>query len=300
MTAIVAQLFPVFAGLVVGYVLYLQGVAGRADGDFLFKVCYYVCTPALSFSTLATVQITKHLLVFPLAAFGIFTALYVAGWVAGKRFGLSGVRRPTFLLACMIINSGFVLPFAQAIYGDEGVARIVMFQLVNQFLTFGVGYAVAAHSNPNHHGSLGLAKKVLFSPPLFGVISGLLVNACGWTVPSALMNGANLFGGATVFVLTIATGILFNPTRNDFFLTVKVIVIRLICGLMVGALVIVGFDLSGIDRVLVLMLSLSPVAFNAVTFASMEELDAPFAAGALSISLLFSLVLTITVAVLFA
>lgn len=304
MTSIIAQLLPVFAGLFVGYALFQRKIAARSDGDFLFKVCYYVCSPALSFSTLATTEITAHLMVYPLVSVVVFTACYLVGWVAGRRFGLSGVRRPTFLLACMIINSAFVIPFAQALYGDDGVARVMVFQVFNQFLTFGVAYAYAAHSNPEHDEAVGpkhvaVRNKLLLSPPLLGILAGFAVNLGGWTVPSALMNAATLFGGATVFVLVIATGILFNPVVSDLALAVKVIAIRLACGLAVGAAAVVAFDLTGMDRALILMLSLSPVAFNAVTFASMEKLDAPFAAGALSISLVVSLAIATGIALVF-
>ena len=304
MTAVIPQLFPVFAGLIVGSLLSRRKIAHRSDGDFLLKICYYVCTPALSFSVMATVKITEQLLVYPLVSFVCFTACSVAGWIAGRRFGLSGVRWPTFLLACMIINSSFLIPFAQALYGAEGVVRVMVFQTFNQFLTFGVAYAVAAHSNPNHdeaNGSKRVAvrNKLLLSPPLFGVLAGAAVNGFGFAVPSGLMNAASLFGGATVFVITIATGILFNPVVKDFGLAVKVIVLRLALGAAVGAATIIAFDLTGMDRTLILMLSLSPIGFNVVTFASLENLDSRFAAGTLSISLVLSLVVTTGIALTF-
>ncbi len=296
MTATLAQLLPAFAGLFIGYLLRRRGVFNADDGSFLFRLSFYTCTPALTFSSLATASISAHLLLFPLMAVGVASLTFGGGWLVGARLRLSGVTKPTFVLACMIINSAFVLIFAQALYGDEGVARVAAFEAVNQCITFGWAYAVAARNNPDHKGSRFPIRKILLAPPLYGIAAGVAVNLTNVGVPSAVMNTANTFGAATVFVLTVATGILFAPTRTDFLLTAKAIGVRLVGGLAIGIGIIGAFDLSGMDKALVLMLSVTPVAFNCVTFASVEKLDADFAAGALSISLISSLVLVTAIA----
>ncbi|MGH3544498.1 MAG: AEC family transporter [Mycobacteriales bacterium] len=300
MATTLAQLAPAFAGLFIGYLLRRRGVFSEADGAFLFRLSFYTCTPALAFSSLATVSITPQLLVFPLMAGVVASLAFGGGWLVGRRLRLTGTTRPTFVLACMIINSAFVLIFAQALYGDEGVARIAAFDAVNQCITFGWAYAVAAKHNPDHQGTTFPIRKILLAPPLCGIAAGVAVNLTNVTVPSAVTNTVTMFGAATIFLLTVATGILFAPTRTRLLLTAQAIGVRLVCGLVVGAAIIFGFGLDGMDATLVLMLSLTPVAFNCVTFASVEKLDAEFAAGALSVSLISSLVLVTAVALLLA
>ena len=63
---------------------------------------------------------------------------------------------------------------------------------------------------------------------------------------------------------------------------------------------IATLDSNGIDRAVVMLLGLAPVGFNAVTFAALEQLDADFAAEALSLSLLVSMVLLTVGAVVLA
>ncbi len=49
MTSTFTALAPVFAGFVIGYLLKYFGVVERRDGEFLFRLVFYVCSPALVF-----------------------------------------------------------------------------------------------------------------------------------------------------------------------------------------------------------------------------------------------------------
>jgi predicted permease len=299
-TTTLAQLAPAFAGLLIGYLLRRRGVLTETAGELLFRIGFYTCTPALAFSSLVQVSITAQLLLFPLMAIGVAGLAFGGGQFVSNRLRLSGTTKPTFVLACMIINSAFVLIFAQALYGAAGVARVAAFNAINLCITFGWAYAVAASNNPDHEGARFPIRKILLSPPLYSVAAGIAVNLANVEVPNAVMNTVDTFGAATVFILTIATGILFTPARTNLLLTAQAIGVRLVCGLAVGVGIIGAFDLSGMDKALVLMLSVTPVAFNCVTFASVENLDADFAAGALSVSLVSSLVLVTAIVLFFA
>jgi predicted permease len=59
--------------------------------------------------------------------------------------------------------------------------------------------------------------------------------------------------------------------------------------------VVLAFGLAGIDRTIVLLLIVAPVGFASVTFASLEKLDVRLATSALSLSMVFSLVLSIVI-----
>ncbi len=71
---------------------------------------------------------------------------------------------------------------------------------------------------------------------------------------------------------------------------------RLATSLVVSAVLVSALGLSGVDRALLFLLAVAPVAFMTVTFAALESLDVRLATATLSLSLLASLVLSPVVA----
>lgn len=80
-------LLPVVAALVTGRLLRWQSLAGRAQGQLVFRVVFTVCLPALLFTSIARVQLTHRLAVFALAA----PVVVVAGYSVAR--GSSPGRR---------------------------------------------------------------------------------------------------------------------------------------------------------------------------------------------------------------
>jgi len=175
----VLRLLPVVVGMGTGFLLRRLTVASHADGEFVFKLVFYVCLPALMFSSLSTVQVTGQAVVFLLAAPVAVSAGYLVGRIVATKAPFTGTQVPVLLIACMMVNSGFELPFVQALYGAEGVARIAAFDAVNTTLTFTWAYYTAARGNPGHQGGGFLFNRLLRSPPLYGIAAGLLVNTAG-------------------------------------------------------------------------------------------------------------------------
>ena len=60
-------------------------------------------------------------------------------------------------------------------------------------------------------------------------------------------------------------------------------------GFLAGLLIIQLFDLQGIEKVITIVGTSTPVGFNTLTFSSLENLDKEFAAGLLSYSILIGI-----------
>jgi malate permease and related proteins len=233
--------------------------------------------------------------VFLVAAPVAVAAGYLAGRITAASARFSGTQVPVLLIACMMVNSGFALPFVQALYGGPGVARIAAFDAVNTTLTFTWAYYTAARGNPEHEGGGLLLNRLLRSPPLYGIAAGLLVNGTGVEVPESIANLARTFGSVTGVLISLGVGILFAPAPSGFRRAGVIVATRLGTGLIVGVTIVLGFGLDGMDRTIILLLSVAPVAFVTVTFASLENLDVDLATAALSLSLAASLVLSLAV-----
>jgi predicted permease len=294
------SLLSVLAGMAVGLTLRRTRAAGHDDAEFLFKLVFYVCLPALMFSTLATVDVSRRFVVFLLAPPVLVTAGFVAALLVARGRTFNPVQVPVLMTAAMIVNAGFALPFVQALYGPPGVARIAVFDGVNAVLTFSWAYATAARGNPEHEGGSLLLGRTLRSPPLYGIVAGLVVNLSGRQPPQMVLEVAQPFASAVPVLLSLAIGIMFAPVSDELRRAGIIVVTRLVSAMVVTAVIIVVLDLDGMDRTILLLLAVAPVAFVTVTFASLENLDIRLATSALSVSLATSLVLSLVVALVSA
>lgn len=295
----VIKILPVILGFIGGFMLRRFGVAQQRDGDFLFRLVFYVCLPALMFTALSTVQITAALAVFPLSS-ALFTVVgFALAMLAFRRTRWPPQQRAVLISGCMIANSGFELPFIQALYGAEGIARIAAFDAVNTALTFTWVYLMAVRGNPSRrHGGGAMVLRLARSPALWGIALGLFVNLVGLPVATPIHDSLAVFGAATGFIIPLAVGILFQPGGGPVRKAALMMGVKLAAGLIVAAGLILAFDLQGLDRTIMLLLGVAPIGFSTVTFASLEKLDDQLAVTALSLSLSLSLVLSMVVTVI--
>lgn len=293
------KILPVLLGFVGGFLLRRFGVAQHRDGDFLFRLVFSICLPALIFTSLSTVQITAALAVYPLSSV-LFTVVgFGLATLVSWRTRWSPTQTAVMVTGCMIANSGFELPFIQALYGAEGVVRIAAFDAVNTALTFSWAYLMAARGNPNRRrGGAALMKRLVRSPALWAIALGAAVNLLGVPVPTPIHDSLTVFGSATAIIIPLAVGILFQPSAGQFGKAAVMIGVRLVAGMTVALGLILAFDLHGLDRTIMLLLGIAPIGFSTVTFASLEKLDERLAVTALSLSLSLSLVLSMVVTVI--
>jgi predicted permease len=218
------QLVPVFAGVAAGHLLVRTGVATREHGRFLFVFAFYVCVPALVFDAFFDAELSWEMAALPLAALLAIVGGYVAGLLVSRTMRLSPPRLAVFLMACMIVNSGFTLPFIQARLGEAGVARLMAFDVVNATLVFTWVYAIAIRSNPDQrHGSV-VWSKLFASPPLYWLAAGLVANVADLRPSDTLLRLVDAFGAPTSFLAGAAgpPRVSRNQDPRSFLVTIGI------------------------------------------------------------------------------
>ncbi|MDZ4182933.1 MAG: AEC family transporter, partial [Candidatus Cloacimonadaceae bacterium] len=99
----------------------------------------------------------------------------------------------------------------------------------------------------------------------------------------------SLVGQPTVPLVMIALGLYFEPKLKNLGKALIAIAIRMVGGLLLGLLLATIFGLEGITRTVVIVNSATPVGFNTLIFANLENMDREFAATMVSISILIAL-----------
>jgi predicted permease len=294
------KLLPALLGIAAGYVLRRRGVADDRDGDFMFALIVSLFLPALAFTSLSRVRLDRHLAIFPFAALAIISCGFLAGRLTAARGPFVGVEQAVAVCCCMNVNTGFVLPFVQGLFGTAGVARIAAFDAVNTTLTFTWTAYVAARGNPRNAGGSSslMIRRFVRSPPLYGIAAGLLVNAFSAQLPSAVSAPLAAFGAATGVLMAVAVGIRFALPGRDVGKAALVFGTRVGSGLAVAIAIVLIFGLTGMDRTVMLLMGVAPTPFIIVPFATMENLDVRLTVNTLSLSMLASLPMAVAVILL--
>jgi predicted permease len=287
------RLLPVVFGIAAGFTLRRLRMMDHHDGETVFKLVFYVFLPALIFVSLATVDLSVRFLAFPVAAVAIIVAGHLGGVLVARKAGLPPVQRAVVISASMMVNTVFALPFVQALYGADGIARVAAFDVVGTTSTFTWAYYTAARANPGHRGGSILVSRLARSPALYAVAAGLLINAADLAVPTALSNLLLTFGSTTGVVISLGIGILFDPLGGDIRRATLPVGTRLGTALVVGVVMVALFHLEGMDRAILLLIAVAPVSFSSVTFASLENLDVGLATNGLSLSLVTAFALSL-------
>lgn len=281
------RISPVLALLALGVLLRRRGWAGPRLADRFLGIVIRVALPAIVLATVPALTLDAGTVGVPTAAVFILSG----GGVLGAALGRRGppTERGVFRLGVMTMNTGFQYPFVLAAWGAEGLARFTLFDIANAVLTLTVVYAVAAAHGSGRGGLGRTLRRVAGFPPAIAVGAALVMNRLGVALPEVATRVLIVVGGTLVLLVPLALGIHLRWVRRPEPRSLQVAGLRLAGGLGFALTAVEVLGLSGLNRALVLFAGVAPVGFNTLVFASRERLDTEFASGAVSLSLLASL-----------
>ncbi|MCD4664986.1 MAG: AEC family transporter [Bacteroidales bacterium] len=289
MEKILTEILPVILLFVLGFLLKSVKVFKKDNGDFLLKLVFNIALPALVILSISKSQLTYEFLFLPFISVTIIVVSFIIARVIARFLKLESKTLGTFLIGAMILNIGFMLPFIIAGYGEEGLARIIIFDVGNGIMVFTFVYFQACrHGSHSGHPKTVLGK-FFKAPPVWGIITGLMLNFFNIEIPLIAYNFLKIAGDLTIPLLMLSVGIFFEPRLVKLPALVSVIAIRMGLGLLLGLLISEILGLEGLTRTIVILGSTTPVGYNTLTFSSIENLDKEFAASIVSISILIAI-----------
>jgi hypothetical protein len=283
------KVIPLIIAFFFGVLIRQLKLMQKEDAGVILRLVLVATLPALALLSILKVELKAHLLYLPFTAQIVVFAIYgIAFWV-GKKLKLPQTTFGSFLVGCMIMNTGFSLPFFLAAFGTEGLARASLFDLGNMFLIFTFIYFIATKYGDNCKTCKVDWMKFLKLPPLWGLFIGLTIRVIGWEVPAVGLSFLDLIGQPTSPLIMIALGLIFEPKLRYLGAVLTAIFIRMGIGLLLGWLLTLIFNIEGMTRTIIIASSSTPVGFNTVIFANLENMDKEFAASMVSISILIAL-----------
>jgi predicted permease len=279
----------VLLSIVAGYLLKANKVVEKDFGQKLLMVGFYFTVPAIFLRTLSEVEFSKSDIIFLLVLFVGTVLSALAGLAITKLSGIKDMKRiGSIVLASLIMNTGFVFSFAQSAFGDYGVAKVALANLIVATSTYGVGYIVAAAYGNKTKNWAEIVKKPLTAPPFIAILLAIFINITNLDI-SKLFPLLDFIGQPTGFLNALAVGSLLEIKKIKFEALLPMAA-RYGVGIILVGIVALFSVMSSMDKAVLAAVLLSPLAFNSVTLASLENLDVEYNAAALSTSLLLGMI----------
>lgn len=289
MLSVFHQVSPLILLFFIGVALRRTGLVTANDASIIIKIVFYVALPGMVLQSLTHAQITPDFFYLPLIAVSTILFNYGVGILLNRILQLPAPKLGVFLIGGMIINIGFVIPFIMAGFGNEGIARLSMYDLGNGLLTFSFTYYLAFRYGSGAGNKKAIALKFVTTPAIWALLSGIILNINQIHLPPFLDTLSLHASQMTVPLMMISIGLFFRPQKHNFSLASLIMAVRMLGGLLVGLFFSEILNLQGLTRTVVLFASLAPVGFNTLTFATLEELDIQLAASVVSYGIIAGL-----------
>lgn len=280
------NILPIMLVVALGYLLQRRFTLHIGS---LSTVVFNVLSPCLVFSSLAT----SHLPAGELADLVAFAALaiLVSG---GLALGLARLLRlprssmATLMIVVMFVNGGnFGLTLLQLRYGDDGLARGVVYYVTSTVLVYTLGVAIASLGRVTWRET---ARRIVRLPAVYAALLAVLVYRFQLPVPAPLMSGIAIAGAGAIPLMLLILGMqmaMIRPDEADHLLW-PAVGLRLIGGPLVGLGIATVLGLQGIGRSAMIVEASMPAAVINLILATEFGLPASTVARIVVFSTLIS------------
>lgn len=183
------------------------------------------------------------------------------------------------------MNSGFILPFVGAYYGDKGFSRAVLFDIGNIFFIYTFIYFIAVkHGENKSLSGKEIMMKFVYMPPLWAFVLGIIFVYFRIPIHDTINQFLSYASAPVIPIIMMSIGLMFSPKLQNISQAFFIILIRMGIGFFIGLCItkIIAFDIVA-KKIIIAGFS-APCGYNTLIFSSLENLDEKLAATVVSIS----------------
>lgn len=273
---------------VVGALLRSFQVLTKTHAERLATFVFSISLPATILLSLDHVSVAPTAWKLPLAAGLVTIPLVCCSWQLVRLLQLPRTTQGGFLLATGSVNSVyFAYPVVLATFGDEGLAQAILFDVGQTTLTLTVLYGLAVWYGTRPSTPRSAVVRFLSSPPLWALCSIITLKLFGLHLPIWLRDSLMPLHLTTTPLASLVLGlsISFAALRRTLPLALAGVTVRMGGGLLLGFVASFLLNLTGIERVVVILIAGMPSAVAAVIFASETCLDEDLVVSIVALSI---------------
>ncbi len=276
--------------LAIGWYAAHAGIIDQASRRSVARIVLSITLPFLYFHSLAT-QASFSLLekIWPLPFFAVFFVIfgYVIARLLSARLHLSGAGKATFVYLATFTNCGFLaIPIANMLYGNEGVVRVVFFNIGFNLLYWTLGVYTLRRSAADRQDSGGQpvkAARYLLNAGTIGLFAGLIAGISAAVLPGWLVESSSLVGSATIPLALLVVGSIMKDSEYSTLKRYRIPLMYLVplrlLAIPLCALYITGACdfLSPLSRAVIVLQTAMPSASTTPIFTTRFGGDSHFA-----------------------
>ncbi len=307
MGPIVNIVLPIFAIVLIGYVVGRRGLLGEASSEALNAFVYYVALPVLLFRSMARVDLEAvdfgaFLVVFIGAgALTFMGAFLVARWL----FRVRGVNGMMFGVNATYGNIGYMgIPMAFAAFGEAGAVLTVIAAVSHALVWLPISIITLESARPMGHRPGGKFRAVfsgvISNPMLMSPLVGVLWSLSGLDLPVPVDAFCALLGAAAgpCALFSIGLFLVGKPVSEGMREVGVMVVFKLVVfPLVVAGLAFGVVGLAPLPAAVALLLAASP---SGATCFVLAQNYGTFVQRSSSVILVSTAVAVVSVSVLFA
>jgi predicted permease len=244
----------------------------------------YLALPAVIVRALGTATPTPDLIYLPLSALLVVLGLTLAGALILRPLGWDRSQAGAWMVTFLTFEGGAVgYPTMLLAFGEEGLSRLVLFDLAQAMYLLTVVYGIATWFGPDEISVGRVGIKLAKTPFFWAIWIGLGLNLLNWQPPT-LLALLDILANSFVFLVLLLLGIEFQLQVSSVGRFLALALLKLGCGLGLGWGVATLFGLEGLERAAVLVGSALPPSMLGLLFAQEQQLDTRFVIGFISVS----------------
>jgi malate permease and related proteins len=295
MNPVIAQSLPIIGLVGIGFVLRQVGVIRAGDGNVMARLIINATLPAVIFLSVAQAEVSpSRLAVLLLCGMAIpLLQRMVAGFFV-DRLHLERRVAGVMLISTMVAQVGFFLfPFFLSVYGKEGLSRLAAFDLGNSLIANSYGFYLAiSYGNKPPIGLRDGLRRVFSIPILWAGLLGLVFNLSRIQLPFVVAQMLETLEVANTPLAMITLGTFLQFRYTNWKPMALTVMLRMGMGFLIGLAIVRLVPLDAIERAAVGVGAAMPVGLVVLVYSVTEGLDAEFAAGVISLSILVGLFVT--------
>jgi predicted permease len=274
---------PTFFTIIIGYIV---GKTFKISITGIIDVVFYIGLPALAFVSILSKQIVLLDAVKVWAAYlmGVIACCAIA-WLVFKikREKHSGLYLPIF--SPNTVNVPF--PIISLAYGSPGLLVATLYYIPNVVFLYSLGIFIVAAKSWREN-----LKETFKVPTIYTATLALLLNLFHVKVPELVMSPLSFISGMVVPLVLFTLGFNLSSIKvTSIPTTLLASFIRLGVGLGIGILAVYLFNLTGINRSVVILMSSMPAAVNTYVLAAKYKNEPDLVASVVLVTTVASLLM---------
>ncbi len=276
---LVQTVIPIFTVILVGYAI---GRRHNVDVQPYLGLIVYLAGPCLIFSSVSrsTISLTD----FTLLAGAALAIIFCMSALAFLILKLTRSSKKGLYLPLVFGNTSYLgYPVALFAFGMDGLARAVIYDMMNSLVIFSLGIYAIQHRNE--------LREVVRIPLLYAVVIGLAVNLLHLPVPELVFKPIELIGMITIPLALLVLGYKLTEIKLSAVSTALLAsLFKLGGGLLVALAIVHLLALDGLARNVILLQAAMPSAVMGMILAAKYDRDASLVASVVFMTTVLSII----------